>query len=391
MSEKLAQYNIIYKFKRADDYASDKKVQPDESLRNIDCGLGSSPFGYPPEVDTALQNITPSLLNEYPNDPYSESLSHLVKDRFHLKKSTSVFFGGAGSYGLLASLLSDMVKVGAIVNGIEVVGAGPQFTNIKILSQRAQIPYHPLTPDIGLPYEEKIDMLIKNRERAYNPAIVYIDNPNNPTGATVCFNTLCELSEATAKKDLLIIDEAYGDAVPDESSAFRLADIYPHVVALRSISKTVGLASPRLGYMAMSGYTAKAYENLQLVFSLDSLTQLIGHAVLQPEVLASFLPKVREMTTQAKCSFTQMLNTHGVETFSTQPSVSILLARANQNFFENLKQINICTESGATFKPTHPAMDCSYVRFRIPADQKDITEIGDRLEMISQHNSVNNG
>lgn len=383
MAEKPPISKILNSIKRDPDYASGHHGTDHKVYKPIDCGLGSSPFGYPEEVDLALKQISPNLLNEYPADPYSRGLAGLVRERFGLRKSTSIFFGGTGSYGLLASLLSDVVCVEAIAKGVEVVGVGPQFTNISMLSRRAQIPYHHIAPKIDLPYEEKIDLLIRRRAKATSPAIVYVDNPNNPTGDAVNMDTLYKLTEATAGRDLLIIDEAYGDALPDVSSAFRLADQFEHVVALRSLSKTVGLASPRLGYMAMSGLTAEAYKNLELIFSLDTVTNMIGRAALEPAVLARFLPQVRQMTASAKLNFVRVLNDHGVKTFGSHPSVSILLARAGQDFFNNLLQVGIQTENGQTFKPTHPDMTNRYVRFRIPACEQEAEEIGRRIDDIN--------
>lgn len=330
MTQEKAIKHLVYRFSRNHDYASDPVP---EGQRVIDCGLGSSPFGYPEQVDEVMKQIDAKMLNEYPKDPYSRELAGLVKERFNLKRS-SIYFGGTGSYGLLASLLSDLADVQRNTN-LEVVGAGPQFTNIEILAKRAHIPYRPITPDLELPYEEKVELLIQERQKAKCSAIVYIDNPNNPTGAAVNLETIYKLCRATAKNDLLIVDEAYGDSLPDNQSAFHLVEGFNHMVTLRSISKTIGLASPRLGYMAMSGTTAEAYENLELVFSLDAITQMIGKAALNPDILSQFLPKVRKMTMEAKNKFGKMLEDAGVEKYDTHANVSILLAKGSKNFLKS--------------------------------------------------------
>jgi histidinol-phosphate aminotransferase len=377
-SEKI----ILYGFDRGPDYASD--TSRPEGVTEIDCGLGHSPFGYPPEVDNVLRHIDRKMLNEYPADPYSDKLADNVQERFGLLNKTKVFFGGAGSYGLLASILSDMASTEALNKGVEVVGVGPQFTNISVLAKRAQIDYRPLTPEMDLPYEEKIEQLIKERKAARTAAFVYIDNPNNPTGAAVSLSTLERLAKATSNGDILIVDEAYGDSIADSNSAFKLVEEYKHLAVIRSISKTVGLASPRLGYMAMSKPLEKVYEEMRLVFVVDRLTQVIAEKVLDPALLADFLPKVRSMTVDAKMEFIAMLAANDVKIFETEPEVSILLAQGGKDFYNKLFSLGISTEDGATFIPTHPAIDNSYVRFRVPAASKDIREVGRRIATIKK-------
>ncbi len=375
-SENLIHYGFI----RGKDYASD--VTRPEGIEEIDCGLGHSPFGFPEVAREALKNIDPRLLNEYPADPYSDALAANVRRRFGLEKKAGVFFDGAGSYGLLATILSNLVANEGVRRGSRVIGVGPQFTNIAMLAHRAEVPYQPLTPDLNLPYEEKLDLLVANREKDRQAAIVYVDNPNNPTGAAVGIDKIVDLAEATANGDLLIVDEAYGDAVPDSWSAFNILESYPHIIVVRSLSKTIGLASPRLGYVGMSEPVADVYREMRLVFTVDALTYLIAHKVMEPEVLAEFLPRVRQMTMEKKLEFLDILAKNGVNVFESMDTVSILLAEGGDNFYEKLFALGINTEDGATFEPTHPEMNNSMVRFRIPADSRKIQEVGKRLKNI---------
>ena len=235
-----------------------------------------------------------------------------------------------------------------------------------------------------MPYEEKIEQLIKERKAARSAAFVYVDNPNNPTGAAVGLPTLDRLAKATANGDILIVDEAYGDSIGDFNSAFKLVEDYKHVAVIRSISKTVGLASPRLGYMAMSKPLEKVYEEMRLVFVVDRLTQVIAEKVLDPSLLAEFLPKVRILTVEAKMQFINMLTENNIKIFETEPEVSILLAQGGKDFYKKLFSLGISTEDGATFIPTHPDINNSYVRFRVPASEKDISEVGRRIATIKK-------
>lgn len=80
--------------------------------------------------------------------------------------------------------------------------------------------------------------------------IVFIANPNNPTGTYVSHADIRRLREALPETTLLVIDEAYAEYVdePDYETAFDLAREYDNVVVTRTFSKIHGLAAVRLGW-----------------------------------------------------------------------------------------------------------------------------------------------
>lgn len=361
------------------DYASDQgKVNPAFSL--IDCGLGHSAFGYPQTVDEARALLTPKLLSEYAgDDPFSKSLAIPVRERFNLKASTDVFFNGAGSYGMLADILNDFVDPKAIRQGLTIVGFGPQFTNMNMLANRAGIPYKPVEPELGDTQANKLQMLLESRRSTKKPAIVYIDNPNNPTGNANTIGEIRLLAKEASGRDLLIVDEAYGDLLPDSESAIPLTEEFNNLIVIRSLSKGIGLASPRLGYSVMSPNIAEAYKKIELVFGVDTFTRLLGMIALNPSTLSAFLLEVQNKTAGIKTELITGLESLGVEVFPTVPTVSILLAKGNDHFHQKLLDKGINTEDGATFKPTHSKMDGSMVRMRIPNSSDQVGQIHQRI------------
>jgi cobalamin biosynthetic protein CobC len=77
--------------------------------------------------------------------------------------------------------------------------------------------------------------------------VVIVVNPNNPTGRVVPLNTLRKLASTLAQKNgLLIVDEAFVDALPDAASL--ASDLPPATIVLRSFGKVYGLAGLRLGF-----------------------------------------------------------------------------------------------------------------------------------------------
>ena len=370
------------------DYAS-AAGDPNPKYEKIDCGLGNSPFPFPNGVMETIKSISKSELAEYPTDPYSKGLDDLVRERFGLpkprnEKTDNVFFSGQGSYGLLASVLSDLVSPEAPVEKGKVIGYGPQFTNIAYLADRAGLEYFAVQPPIKTSVDSKVVDLTKYLKKlGGRPQVVYVDTPNNPTGEIPSQETISELMDVTAKRgDLLIIDEAFGDAIPDQLSSVLEVAKRDNLIVIRSLAKVIGLASPRLGWAAMSENVGTVYDSVNLVFSIDTLTSRISRVAMNPEMLLTYLPEVRKKTTDIKTVLVNGLRETGIDVHSTENAVNILLTRGKNEFFKSLLEKGIVTEDGASFIPTHKGMDGSYVRFRIPGSFDQVEEILQRVREI---------
>ena len=81
--------------------------------------------------------------------------------------------------------------------------------------------------------------------------IVYIANPNNPTGAAVSGDEIASLAEAVPEGGILIVDEAYAEFLPEDAVAQALAG--GPVIVARTFSKAYGMAGLRFGYVIGSG------------------------------------------------------------------------------------------------------------------------------------------
>ena len=80
-----------------------------------------------------------------------------------------------------------------------------------------------------------------------NSKLVFICNPNNPTGSLTPLNKVKAIATALAGKALVIVDEAYIEFCP-EQSATALINEYSNVVVLRTLSKAFALAGLRTGF-----------------------------------------------------------------------------------------------------------------------------------------------
>ncbi len=78
--------------------------------------------------------------------------------------------------------------------------------------------------------------------------IVYVANPNNPTGAPIPHEEIVSLAGAVPSGAVLMVDQAYHDFLPDGDLAFDLVRQGAPILVLRTFSKAYGMAGLRLGY-----------------------------------------------------------------------------------------------------------------------------------------------
>lgn len=84
----------------------------------------------------------------------------------------------------------------------------------------------------------------------HKPRVVFLANPNNPTGTWVPRDDIIRLREGLAADCLLVLDAAYGEFVDDPAfeSGMGLVDQYDNIIVTRTFSKIHGLAGLRLGW-----------------------------------------------------------------------------------------------------------------------------------------------
>jgi cobalamin biosynthetic protein CobC len=89
--------------------------------------------------------------------------------------------------------------------------------------------------------------LVNDLEQSDRADVVIVVNPNNPTGRVISPDAFRAVAETLANKNgLLIVDEAFIDALPEAASI--ASDLPPATIVLRSFGKTYGLAGLRLGF-----------------------------------------------------------------------------------------------------------------------------------------------
>ncbi|MGQ9659710.1 MAG: histidinol-phosphate transaminase [Thermochromatium sp.] len=119
--------------------------------------------------------------------------------------------------------------------------------------------------------------LINDRTR-----VVWIANPNNPTGTWLAAEPLKSFAGSLPKTCILVIDEAYTEYVtePDFPDASRWIETFPNLIVTRTFSKVHGLAALRIGYALSDPRLADLLNRVRQPFNVNALAQAAASAAI---------------------------------------------------------------------------------------------------------------
>lgn len=154
------------------------------------------------------------------------------------------------------------------------------------------------------------------------PSLVFLCNPNNPTGVYLSREEVAGLAEVVQKSGgLLVLDEAYLNFVDGQWDSLSLLEgaTAESVVLLRSMTKDYALTGLRLGYSLSGPEVTARLSALQPDWSVNGLAQAAGLVALADD---AYLPAARQAVNAAKTYLTRELNSLG---FQVLPSAANFL------------------------------------------------------------------
>jgi len=235
------------------------------------CELGSNenPLGPSPKAVAAVRAALPEL-HRYP-DPLSGDLRDALARAHGLRREQ--FLLGDGSHELLMQLAQAFAGPGA-----GVVAAEFGFAVYAIAARAVGAPFRaaPSLPvDSAMPRGHDLDAIAAAIDA--DTRLVYVCNPNNPTGTwfpTAALRTFLERAPANV---LVVVDEAYAEYVDDPAleSALGLLPDFPNLVVTRTFSKAYGLAGLRVGYACAEPRLLAVLDRLRESFNVG-IPGLVG-------------------------------------------------------------------------------------------------------------------
>jgi histidinol-phosphate aminotransferase len=257
---------------------------PEPGRRSFKLSSNESPYGPLPSVVKVITEAAASV-NRYP-DNSSAGLTEAIAARYGVPPSHVAV--GCGAVGVTQQLLETVGEP-----GVEVLYAWRSFEVYPALSDLAgvtsvRVPLHDDTHDLAA-----MAGAITSRTR-----LVFVCNPNNPTGTVVRRDELEKFLGLVPPDCLVVLDEAYGEYVrdPDVPDGVSLYPGWPNLAVLRSFSKAYGLAGLRVGYLIAHEPVTAAVRKTKLPFTVNALAQAAAIASLEaePELLERVESVVKE-------------------------------------------------------------------------------------------------
>jgi histidinol-phosphate aminotransferase len=115
--------------------------------------------------------------------------------------------------------------------------------------------------------------------------LLYIANPNNPTGTFVPYDELRSFLQRVPQEVIVVLDEAYNDFLPRELRTDTVAWLkeFPNLAITRTFAKIYGLAGLRVGYMLANAQICDMVNRVRAPFNVNSIGQAAALAALDDE------------------------------------------------------------------------------------------------------------
>jgi histidinol-phosphate aminotransferase len=283
--------------------------------------------------EMGLKNIVKMASNESPFSPSTSVLKALKAELLRLNRYPD------GNCYYLRQELSKKLKISqkslTLANGSdeivvltlmgflkeseEVIIAEPTFLVYKIASsvQEATIRFVPLK-NYRYDLDGMLDAITDKTK------IIFIANPDNPTGSYVTEKELGKFLKNVPKNVIVVLDEAYREFVSTEDYPFKTIDMigsHP-IIIMRTFSKIYALAGLRVGYAISNPSIADILNRVREPFNVNSLAQVGAVAALKEK---RYIDEIKKIILEQKNYLYRELKRLNVQFVESQTNFILLL------------------------------------------------------------------
>lgn len=301
----------------------------------IKMASNENPLGPSPLAQKAAASIL-GKLHYYPDSSCFE-LKKKLSQRFNLPSSSILI--GNGSDELLKLVAETFLNPGEQVVLPQPSFSEYEFTATVMDGVCVTVPLTNFTHDLPA-------MLHAINEKT---KIVYICNPNNPTGTIVTQKQVDQFMAQVPDHVLVVFDEAYYEYVdsPDYVSGLSYLQAGKNVIVCRTFSKIYGLAALRIGYAFTTPEIASAIERVTEPFNVNSIAQTAALAALDD---IAHLQASEELNQKGKRFLYEQLHKLGLTYVPTQSNfIFIDTGQDCRQVFQGLLQQGVIVRTGDIF------------------------------------------
>ncbi|MFO0746749.1 MAG: histidinol-phosphate transaminase [Myxococcota bacterium] len=253
-----------------------EEVERELGIKNpVKLASNENAYGPSPKAVEAVKHAI-AKVHLYP-DAAGHALRHALAGFVGLDPEWIVL--GNGSNEILSLVVRTFVQPDD-----NVVGSAGSFIAYKIVTRAADRSYReaPLGHDLGYDLDA-MAALVDEKTR-----VVFVANPNNPTGSFIDAPSLARFIAAVDAKagpdgpPVIVLDEAYVEFIdhPDPPDALAILRHRPRTIVTRTFSKAYGLAGLRVGYAALEPELANYLNRVREPFNVNLLGQVAALAAL---------------------------------------------------------------------------------------------------------------
>ena len=295
--------------------------------RIVKLASNENPTGPSPLAVEAMR-MHVDQLHRYPNGGLD--LREVLAERFRLKIGNVI--AGSGSEGIMSNIIRAF-----LCDDDEVLTSEGTFVGFYVLARSRG------TKLVTVPLRDFHFDLVAIADRINeHTKIIYLVNPNNPTGTIFTKQEFDEFMRKVPGHVLIILDEAYFEYAQDnpsypDSMHYR----YDNVITLRTFSKAYGLAGIRIGYGFAHDMLIENLLKVKLPFEPSTLAQAAGIAALSDEV---FLKETLEVNARERKALPAALRELGYTVVPSEANfvlVPLNDERAVENLYQNLLKMGI--------------------------------------------------
>ena len=316
--------------------------QPGKSIREVQEELGlaeviklasnENPYGSSKKVLERLRKEA-EFVSVYPDGSAKQ-----------LKEKLAAFYGIDESQLILGNGSDEIIQYLSRIYlnpETEVIMAVPTFPMYKTnaLMEKAKVIEIPLLSG-------KHDLHAMLQAVTDSTAMIWICNPNNPTGTIISEADLIYFLDSVPDQVLVVVDEAYYEYVSNDlyPNTIQLLNRYPNLMILRTFSKIYGLASLRIGYGIGNKQIIEDLHRVKEPFNANHLAQISADEALNDQ---EFVKQCKEQNQQSKLLFMKGLDELGYSYYPTEANFILVLHQMDDNqVFQRFQENGIIVRAG---------------------------------------------
>lgn len=308
-------------------------------------GANESAFGISPKALAAMREELPRL--SWYGDPESIDLREALAQQCDCSVDNIVVASGIDD--LMGLAVRAFVPPGSVA--LTTRGSYPTF-NFHVIG------YGGVLECVDYTSDGRVDVhALAAAANRLNPAVVYVANPDNPSGSVRSRSEIEELLHAIPSNTLFLLDEAYAEFAPSDDALHDVVD--ERLIRMRTFSKAYGMAGGRIGYAITTPRIVTTFQKIRLHFGVNRNAQIGALAALSDR---AFVQSVVAQVERGREDYMELARSLGL---AYQPSATNFVCIGLGSAARATRTVSDLLSRGVFVrKPTAPPLD-GYIRVTV--------------------------